>query len=178
MARITEFKDLLGKTLLRAQGMEKGSRRVVLYVNGSRRKFELVHEQDCCESVEIDDVCGDPEDLIGLPLLQAEEVTNKRRAGKDDDSSYTWTYYKFATNRGRVVLKWYGTSNGYYSERVTFRAIPTPIPSRAKPRKPPSGYAEFVGGAWTAPPGYLTDSGVPVSGTPLVLRVRDTQELI
>jgi hypothetical protein len=88
--------------------------------------YKLLHSQDCCESVTVEDVIGDLNDLIGSPILKAEEVTSKtdpddkpnmERCGGD---SFTWTFYHFATVKGYVTIRWYGSSSGYYSERVSF----------------------------------------------------------
>lgn len=77
--------------------------------------YVMRHQQDCCEQVMIEDIDGDMNDIIGKPLIMAEEVT------KDDETaseSGTWTFYKFATEKGYVTIRWYGASNGYYSESV------------------------------------------------------------
>jgi hypothetical protein len=79
--------------------------------------YEMYHSQDCSESVHIDDINGELDDLIGEPLTVAEEVSSRNTLASE---SGTWTFYKFATIKGYVTIRWYGSSNGYYSESVSF----------------------------------------------------------
>ena len=119
MYSLTKFEDLLGKTLTSVENT--GNELIFTLDNGQRCK--LYHEQDCCENVSIEDVIGELSDLIGSPLLMAEEVSNYENPGPlEDDVSYTWTFYKLATVKGYVTVRWYGSSNGYYSECVDFSA--------------------------------------------------------
>lgn len=85
----------------------------------------LYHSQDCCECVVIDDVNGDVSDICGQIL----EVAEVRTSEIDDtlaeqpeksvwDDSNTWTFYTFRTIKGSLDIKFHGSSNGYYSERV------------------------------------------------------------
>ena len=77
------------------------------------------HEQDCCETVWIEDVNGDWEDLIGTPLLVSDEREGDLPPAEGVEWSYTWTFYTFRSIKGSVDVRWFGTSNGYYSEEVT-----------------------------------------------------------
>jgi hypothetical protein len=112
------LRAMLGKTFVRVEGRKGGDEMVFETAEGERWVF--MHFQSCCESVDIEDIVGDLEDLVGEPLLVAEEVKGATPADFDDEyvESWTWTFYKFATRRGWVDVRWLGRSNGYYSERV------------------------------------------------------------
>lgn len=126
------FDVLKGKIITKITGLEKDYEQVFFYcLDGS--VYEMYHEQDCCESVSIEDVCGDVTDLLNVPILVAEESTQD---GDTEGVSETWTFYKLATIKGSVDIRWYGTSNGYYSERVSF--IPVKPPSKEAIKDVPS----------------------------------------
>ena len=120
MYNTTELSILFGKVLTSITG-QKGDDEMILTTEDGK-KYRFYHEQDCCEAVLIEDVIGDLDDLIGSPITQAEEVTNEPEPYAGDDS-YTWTFYKFATIKGYVTVRWLGESNGYYSESVDFEEL-------------------------------------------------------
>jgi len=93
----------------------------VMVFENTTERFVFFHYQDCCESVSIEDIVGDLEDLVGEPLLLAEEVSGETPVdfNEMDHESVTWTFYKFATRKGYVDVRWLGESNGYYSESVS-----------------------------------------------------------
>lgn len=81
--------------------------------------FVMMHDQDCCESVYIDDVVGDLQDLVGAPILMADESTNHDNPKYPEEDSFTWTFFRFATVKGYATVRWYGSSNGYYGESAS-----------------------------------------------------------
>lgn len=91
--------------------------------------FTFEHEQDCCEGVYIEDIVGDLDDLVGRPIDIVEEVEYDRDYNPPgvkpvvEADSFTWTFYKFATIKGWVDVRWLGESNGYYSEGVDFKGV-------------------------------------------------------
>lgn len=114
--------ELIGKILTEIKINEEENE--IIFVCNDNSKYRMYHEQDCCENVYIEDICGDIKDLLEVPIAIAEEVTSNENP-KDPEyvESFTWTFYKLATNKGYVTIRWYGESNGYYSESVSIEKI-------------------------------------------------------
>ena len=90
------------------------------------------HKRECCEHVYLAEIVGDLADLVGSPVLTASVETQD--GGSDGPASHTtWTFYKLATARGYVTLRWLGESNGSYSESVSLSfALAAPLPADAE----------------------------------------------
>lgn len=116
--------ELKGKVFREIRGMHKGSDEVVFTTD--THTYRMFHSFSCCESVDLDDVVGDPEDLVGTPILVAYEQNSNGVPPKEerDPDEYQWTFYRLATIKGTVTLRWYGTSNGYYSMGVSITVAP------------------------------------------------------
>ncbi|MHC8516804.1 DUF7448 domain-containing protein [Sporosarcina sp. ITBMC105] len=113
------FNDLEGKILSQIN-VDKDADEI-RFITADGETYVMYHEQDCCESVWVEDINGELDDLIGDPILLAEEVSQE---GDDTDwGTSTWTFYKISTIKGTAVLRWIGESNGYYSESVDFRKL-------------------------------------------------------
>ena len=126
--------ELKGKVFTSVEGKQGGDE-IVFKVSPRTstepdEEYIMAHRQDCCESVWIEEIIGDLNDLVGSEILEAEEVSNKNdppperyQPDPEDEwssgpESYTWTFYKLGTMKGHVTIRWYGTSNGYYGERA------------------------------------------------------------
>lgn len=121
-----EFSSLLGEVLTEIDNHGES----MTFKTSDGKEFYMYHSQSCCENVSIEDITGDLNDLIGLPISMAEESSSnedpddfKRDESEYYSESFTWTFYKLATVRGYVTIRWYGSSNGYYSESVDFARI-------------------------------------------------------
>jgi hypothetical protein len=117
------FESLLGK-VLKEVDVDNDN---IKFVTVDGEVYNMYHDQDCCESVSVESVVGDVQDLIGVPLLVAEESSsNENPEGAEVPNyqdSFTWTFYKLATIKGYVDIRWYGESNGYYSESVSLHKV-------------------------------------------------------
>lgn len=118
------FSDLIGQSLKEIIGGIDSDE--LIFITNENKKYKMYHSQNCCESVSIDDIIGNLEDLLNSPILLASEDTsneNPEEIKKEYQDSFTWTFYNIATKKGHVTIRWYGVSNCYYSESVDFKEI-------------------------------------------------------
>lgn len=109
---------LKGRVIKNITGFKKHGEEVKFTLDDDST-LVMSHWQDCCEQVWLEEWDGDVEDLIGSPITLAVERVEEgdHKNGWDTE---THTFYKLATNKGDVNIRWVGTSNGYYSESVDF----------------------------------------------------------
>lgn len=119
--------ELQGQTLQLVE-YRKGEEEVH-FVTDDGYRFIMHHGQDCCEIVGVEEIVGNLADLVGTPIVLAEDVSSEApkvckgynpdpEESWSNDDSFTWTFYRFRTIKGDVDIRWYGSSNGYYSESV------------------------------------------------------------
>ena len=121
------IEDMKGQVFTKVYAKEDsdGDRTELVFEN-DEFVFTFFHESDCCEGVYIDDITGDLNDLVGKPLdivevVRYDDTMPEGMGLEKPDDSFTWTFYKFATIKGWVDVRWLGESNGYYSEEVDFK---------------------------------------------------------
>lgn len=126
----TNIPELMGRTF--ATVAAKEGEEEMLFTDASGRWVKFYYEQDCCASCSISDIVGDLSDLIDSPLVVAEEVSSEDEPPKAGEygapESFTWTFYRFGTVKGSVTVRWFGESDGHYSEEVTMVTSEKPSP--------------------------------------------------
>jgi hypothetical protein len=117
---MSKFEKLVGKTVARIEGAAEGSEQIKFYLSDGSL-MTMLHCQDCCETVDVEDVSGDIADIINTPILVAEERDSETppEGSRRADDCDLWTFYTIRTIKGTVDIRWHGASNGYYSVDVS-----------------------------------------------------------
>lgn len=110
--RIAKFEELTGKTLTKINAEKE----IVTFTCGDGSEFEMRHQQECCETVCLEDGSG-LEELVGQKVVYAYEASS---SGRFEYGTCRWTFYTIQGERTAATMRWYGESNGYYSEGVSF----------------------------------------------------------
>ena len=115
----TKIEELEGKILKSVKVGKYEDGDAIYFELATGETYVMYHEQDCCEGVWLEDICGDLDDLVGNELIRAEERFEDTSSDSEWDGISGWTFYEFATIKGSVTLKWGGESNGYYGIGVS-----------------------------------------------------------
>lgn len=125
MYEINSTENLKGLVLVNVDESDYPDSLIFKFNNGA--EIKMYHELDCCENVEIVDIDGDLQDLVGGILIDFserkstifDELRIQIKDIKPTEDSHTWTFYHIITSKASVIIRWLGESNGYYSEDVT-----------------------------------------------------------
>jgi hypothetical protein len=70
---------------------------------------------EAMSSVSIESIVGDINDLVGEEILMAEESKKSTEGNvEDNNNAEFWTFYKLATRKGFIDIRFYG--DGYYAD--------------------------------------------------------------
>lgn len=119
---VNAMKDIVGKTMKSVtRGDSPHEDESLWFETVDGEKYMMRHDQNCCESVSIEDIAGDLDWLVGSPILSASERSEE--PPNEGWDSATWTFYVFETVKGSVTIRWFGSSNGYYSETASLHKM-------------------------------------------------------
>lgn len=100
-----KIEALQGLTLRRCV---RDGNEIYLYADNGL-SFSLGNPSDA----EIEDICGELEWLVGSPITMAEQEESSRDRG-DGYEDMAWYYYKLATVKGYVTVR-FACTDGYYA---------------------------------------------------------------
>lgn len=121
--RHASVQDLINQTLIsieRVGSVDDHSEQIV-FTTDKGRIYKLCPNQDCCENFYIESIMGDLGNLLGLPIVRAKEDSEWGEPPLNESSpTCVWSLYRFSTLKASVTIRWCSSSDGYYSESVSF----------------------------------------------------------
>jgi hypothetical protein len=117
----TTWDEQTRATVLRPLKFPKTGDVEIRFHTACGRVFRMYHEQDCCESVVLEEIIGDLRDLLDTPIVVASMDEGEYKSDETGDDQ--WTFYTLRTHKGTVTLRWHGSSNGFYSTSVDFDEV-------------------------------------------------------
>lgn len=118
MSKNIDFNELVGKTLTKVE-ISPDRDEANFYCNDGTR-YKMYHTQGVCETVVINDISGNIEDLLESPILNAIKRVDVRKQIVDEYNNFLLIFFKLVTAKGQVVIRWYSEADGYSPYDVDF----------------------------------------------------------
>ena len=80
-----DFSSIVGKTF---KTVVNENNEIIRFTAEDGEEYVMYHSQDCCESVRVEDITGDLADLVGFPILRAEESSSPERPADLPEPEY------------------------------------------------------------------------------------------
>jgi len=115
-----DFFTLKGQIVRKIQALNGDS----LCILTDKYRYDLYHEQDCCEYVRLVKVIGDIDNILNEEIIFAEEDAGANDPdwyGDNYNDSHTWTKFVLGTKNANVEFWFLGESNGYYGESISIK---------------------------------------------------------
>ncbi len=118
---LVPFESLKGKILLEinvipSENYKQSDKIIFKCTDGT---YEMYYT-DSFEEVSIDSIEGELSNLIGSEILLAEEVQrDKNEPVSPQDEYREWTFYKLATQKGHVDIRWIGEDVSFYAITIS-----------------------------------------------------------
>ena len=116
-----DFFTLKGQIVRKIQALNEYS----LCILTDKYRYDLYHEQDCCEFVRLAKIIGDIDNILNEEIIFAEEDGGAKdpdwATDYNYDYSHTWTKFVLGTKNANVEFWFLGESNGYYSEHISIK---------------------------------------------------------
>ena len=132
MDKIVKFSNIIGKEISQVEiNRNDPNPNRITFKTTCGEEFYMEHDQNCCEDVYIEDIDNNLIKLIGSKIISAECVTSEdhdlieiSQTIDYENTRHLWTFYKITSDKAdRFTIRWFGTSNGYYSEEVDFYQV-------------------------------------------------------
>lgn len=120
VVNINIFEPLFNKTIVKIEGAEEESEEI-FFIMSNGDVLRMYHEVTLWEDVRIEDIGGDINNIIGVPIK--ESIVIIEEGDLDYGCTYTRTWFQFLTDKGYVAIRWKSLSDGCCSESVDYDLI-------------------------------------------------------
>jgi hypothetical protein len=109
--------QLVGKTVVAVYLADDAQ--AIRFDTADGRQIVASADGDCCSRTWIENV-DSPENVIGSPVTEANDIDMPDRGSPDEYSDLQYYGFKIATAKGETIIDYRNESNGYYGGNLAW----------------------------------------------------------